>query len=232
MNFTHQMRDEQISQKKNISIKLLSVFLAFSLMFVFTVPAFAATTNVDGIKQEVVYINLNSDGSVSEICVVNIFELDEDGQIVDYGDYKALRNMTSNDKITFENETVRIDTKAGKLYYEGTLNKNVIPWIFSFRYFLDGTEYTAEEIAGKDGALKITISIRKNPDCNSTFFDNYGLQASVTLDTELCKNIVADGATAANVGKTVSLPIPFSPAQRKILRLLPMLPILKWRRLR
>ena len=159
MNFTHGSRGEQIPQKKNTGVKILSLLLAFSLMLMFSVPAFAATANTDSTKQEVVYINLNSDGSVSKICVVNIFELDEDGQIVDYGDYTVLRNMTSNDKITFENETVRIDTKAGKLYYEGTLNQNVIPWIFSFRYYLDGTEYKAEEIAGKDGALKITISI-------------------------------------------------------------------------
>lgn len=123
--------------------------------------------------------------------------------------------MTSNDKIIFENETVRIDTKAEKLYYEGTLNKNVIPWIFSFRYFLDGTEYKAEEIAGKEGTLKITISIRENPDCNSTFFENYALQASITLDTELCKNIVADGATAANVGKNRQLTYTILPGTEK-----------------
>lgn len=215
MNFTHQPQGEQIPQKKNIGVKILSLFLVFSLMLMFTVPAFAATANTDSTKQEVIYINLNSDGSVSEICVVNIFELDEDGQIVDYGDYTALRNMTSNDKITFEDETVRIDTKAGKLYYEGTLNKNVIPWIFTFRYFIDGTEYKAEEIAGKDGALKITISIRENPDCNSTFFENYGLQASVSLDTEFCKNIVANGATAANVGKNRQLTYTILPGTEK-----------------
>jgi len=200
---------------KNVFMKGLAVFLAAILLVTFTVPAFAATTEGNTPKQEVVYINLNADGSVSEICVVNIFELDESGQIIDYGDYSALRNMTSNDKITFENETVRIDTKAGKLYYEGTLNKNVIPWIFSFRYYIDGTEYRAEEIAGKDGTLKIAVSIRKNPDCNSTFFDNYGLQASVTLDTELCKNIVADGATAANVGKNRQLTYTILPGTEK-----------------
>ncbi len=217
MNFTDQLSitGRTDSPKEKTGVKFLSLLLVFSLILMFSVPAFAATANTDSAKQEVVYINLNSDGSVSEICVVNIFELDEDGQIVDYGDYTALRNMTSNDKITFGNETVRMDTKAGKLYYEGTLNQNVIPWIFSFRYFIDGTEYKAEEIAGKDGALKITISIRQNPDCNSTFFENYGLQASVTLDTGLCKNIIADGATAANVGKNRQLTYTILPGTEK-----------------
>lgn len=215
MNVTHQSRGEQIPQKKNTGIKFLSLLLTFSLLLMFSVPAFAVTADTYSTKQEVIYINLNADGSVSEICVVNIFELDEDGQIVDYGDYTALRNMTSHDRITFENQTVRIDTKAGKLYYEGTLNQTVIPWIFSFRYYLDGTEYKAEDIAGVDGALKITISIRQNPDCNSTFFENYALQISVTLDTELCKNIVADGATAANIGKNRQLTYTILPGTEK-----------------
>ena len=200
---------------KNILVKCLALLLSAVLLVSLTVPVFAATADSNTPKQEVVYINLNADGSVSEICVVNIFELDENGQIIDYGDYSALRNMTSNDEIIFENETVRIDTKAGKLYYEGTLNKNVIPWIFSFRYYLDGVEYKADEIAGKDGALKITVSIRQNPDCDSTFFENYGLQASVTLDTELCKNIVADGSTAANVGKNRQLTYTILPGTEK-----------------
>ena len=99
-------------------------------------------------KQEVVYINLNLDGSVSKIYVVNIFELTEDAKIIDYGDYTALKNMTTNDQIIFENETVRIDTNAGRLYYEGELNHNVIPWIFTIRYYLDGVKYPANELAG------------------------------------------------------------------------------------
>ena len=80
MNFTHQMEDERVSQKKNIGKKLLSSLLVFSFVLMFSVPALAATPSVNSTKQEVVYINLDSDGSVSKICVVNIFELDEDGQ--------------------------------------------------------------------------------------------------------------------------------------------------------
>ena len=50
-------------------------------------------------KQEVVYVNLSSDGSVKDIYVVNIFDLNEDGEVVDYGDYEELRNMSSDDEI-------------------------------------------------------------------------------------------------------------------------------------
>ncbi|MGN1099423.1 MAG: hypothetical protein ACI4S9_03690 [Christensenellales bacterium] len=192
---------------KSVSFKLLAFTLALAMTFGFGFPIADAFAEAEPTctKQEVVYIRLNTDGSVSEICVVNIFDLSEDGQIVDYGDYTAFRNMTTDDRISYENKTVRIDTKAGKLYYEGTLSNNVIPWLFSFRYYIDGREYKAEEIAGKDGAAKITVSVRRNPDCAGTFFENYGLQISVTLDTGLCRNIVAEGATSANVGKNRQL---------------------------
>ena len=65
MNFTHQMEDERVSQKKNIGKKLLSSLLVFSFVLMFSVPALAATPSVNSTKQEVVYINLDSDGSDS-----------------------------------------------------------------------------------------------------------------------------------------------------------------------
>ena len=43
MNFTHQMEDERVSQKKNIGKKLLSSLLVFSFVLMFSVPALAAT---------------------------------------------------------------------------------------------------------------------------------------------------------------------------------------------
>lgn len=182
--------------------RILAILLAAALLFSFGVSslaiAFAQESNTP--KQEVVYIDLDTDGAVNSIYVVNIFELDEDGCIIDYGDYTALRNMTTNDEIQFEDETVKIDTKAGKLYYEGRLDTDVIPWKFKIRYYMDGKEFPADELAGKSGAFKMTLTIRQNPDCRSTFFENYSLQAAFTLDTNICENITAGGATIANIG--------------------------------
>lgn len=137
---------------------------------------------------------MNSDGSVKNIYVVNIFDLTDGGEIIDYGDYTKLRNMTTNDKINFENQTVKINIKAKKLYYEDTLNKNVIPWNFSFRYYLDSKEYKAEELIGKSGKLEIKISIRQNKEVNSVFFDNYSLQASISLELYDCAIKLNEGS--------------------------------------
>ena len=151
-------------------------------------------------KEEVIYVSLNGDGSVKEIYVVNIFELDKDGKIIDYGKYETLRNMTTTDKLGYSNSIVTIDAKAGKLYYEGKLKTNVIPWNISVKYYIDSTEYTAEDIAGKSGAFKVKLTVSDNENCEGDFFEGYALQTSFTLDTKKCKNIVAEGATLANVG--------------------------------
>ncbi|MBR4971542.1 MAG: hypothetical protein IKY59_01065 [Oscillospiraceae bacterium] len=172
---------------------LVAVLLV--LMMPFSAKAEAGTP-----KEEVVYVNLNADGSVKEIHVVNIFELDADGKIIDYGKYESLRNMTTTDEIGYANETITIDAKAGRLYYEGKLSTNVMPWNVSVRYYMNGMEYTADEIAGKSGDLKITLQITKNEDCAGNFFEGMALQTTLSLDTKSCSDIRADGATMANVG--------------------------------
>lgn len=184
--------------------KIISVLLAaLFITAVLPLSAFAETENTP--KEEVVYINLNTDGSVKEINVVNIFDLDENGRIVDYGKYESLRNMTTTDKIDYSGETVTIDAKAGKLYYEGKLDGNAMPWNIAIRYYMDGKEYSAKKIAGKSGNLKITMKITENTECIGNFFEGYALQASFTLDTKKCGNIQASGATIANVGSNKQL---------------------------
>ncbi len=177
----------------------IASLMVTALIISFFIQSFAYSGNTP--KEEVVYINLNNDGSVREIYVVNSFELDQDGRIIDYGDYTAFRQLTSSGRIQTEKDMITIDSKAGKLYYEGTLKVNSIPWLFNIRYFMDGKEYTGEDIAGKSGALEIRMSIRKNPGSKGEFFQNFTLQNTFKLDSSTCKNIRADGAAIANAGR-------------------------------
>jgi len=67
--------------------------LIFALLISLCVQSFALSGTAP--KEEVVYVNLSKGGSVDAIHVVNSFELDQDGRIIDYGDYTAFREMTS-----------------------------------------------------------------------------------------------------------------------------------------
>lgn len=51
----------------------------------------------------------------------------------------------------------------------------------------------------------MTVHIAENQECRGGFYEHYALQASVLLDTDICKNITAPDATIANVGSKKQL---------------------------
>ncbi len=153
-------------------------------------------------KEEVIYAMLGNDGEVTGVYAVNSFA---GGDIVDYGNYTGVRNLTTEDEINQDGEKITIHTDADKVYYQGDLDTKNIPWNIDITYKLDGKEYTAEEIAGKSGALEINISITQNDKCDEAFWEGHALQATLVLDGNLCKNIEADNATIANVGSDKQL---------------------------
>lgn len=159
------------------------------------IPTYAESGSKD--KQEVVYVMTDASGKVSDVEIVNIFH---GGEITDYGDYSAVKVLNTTDAIHQEGSKITISSDAEKVYYQGTMNGKEIPWNISVRYFLDGKEYSASEIAGKSGALEIRLSVSKNQKCEGSFYENYALQTSLTMDSEKCTDILADGATLANVG--------------------------------
>lgn len=205
MNHKKYIQHNHRNKRKASVRRCLTIGMSVIMTTSLSLPAFAAPQKPNTEKEEVVYINLDGSGSPKEVNVVNIFELDEDGQIVDYGNYNSLRNMTTTDTIHQEGDAVTIDAKAGKLYYEGKPTETEIPWDIAIHYYLDGKEYNPEEIAGMSGSLRICVSITQNEACRGTFFDDYALQASLTLNCEKCRNIIATDATVANVGKDKQL---------------------------
>lgn len=192
-------------KKKNYARILALLLTACLLLTQIAVPAKAAAKNTE--KEEVVYVNLNHDGSVQETLVVNIFDLDSAGTITDYGDYTNIEVLNTTDEADYSGTTVTIETASdGKLYYEGTMAEDTeIPWLITIEYDMDGASYSADEIAGMSGELTLHIVIEENPNCDGSFYDDYALQMTVTLDTNHASNITADGATMANVGSDKQL---------------------------
>ncbi len=148
-------------------------------------------------KEEVIYIMADAAGDVKEVYAVNIFG---SGSHTDYGDYQDLRILNTQDELQTVKGGYFFSTKSDHVYVQGTLPDAEIPWDISIRYFLDGTEYSPEEIAGKNGKLEIRFSVQKNTKCSMDFYEGCALQANFTLDTNRCKNITAMDATMANVG--------------------------------
>lgn len=186
--------------KKTGKKQILPICMAALMTVTSVSPALAAAPA--SAKEEVIYVTLGADGAPKSAYVVNSFA---GGEITDYGDYTSVKMLNVNDPIKQDGDTITISSAAEKVYYQGELAEAEIPWNVSLRYYLDGNEYTAEELAGKSGELKIKFQITENTDCPGTFFDDYALQASVSLDTNQCRNITAADSTIANVGSTKQL---------------------------
>lgn len=207
--------------------KSTSVFLASALL-VSALPVSASALEANTEKEEVVYVNLGNDGSVREINVVNIFGENTEGVIIDYGKYLDVRNMTTTDKIDFSGDAIKINSSAEKLYYEGKLESALMPWDIQIRYFLDGREYSAEEIAGKSGEIKITIRIAQNQKYRGDFYDNYVCRLRCHSIRINVKILWPRMLRLQMLEAISSLPTRFCPEKERILRLQRKCPNLKW----
>ncbi|MGN1472492.1 MAG: hypothetical protein ACI4WZ_00310 [Eubacteriales bacterium] len=188
----------QHTKKKTHSIakRILPIMMSLALLLSVVTPPALAVGNPSE-KEEVIYINLAADGSIKEVYAVNIFS---GGDITDHGEYSAVEMLNTMDKITQKGDTITFSSSADRVYYKGKMISTVIPWNISMKYYIDGKEYSADEVAGKSGKLEIKFKVTKNASYNGSFFDDYALQAAFTLDTKNCSNITAADATLANVG--------------------------------
>ncbi|MGN0607488.1 MAG: hypothetical protein ACI4JM_13300 [Oscillospiraceae bacterium] len=179
--------------------KTISAGLAVMMLMPSVIPLAASAS---ASKEEVIYIMSDAGGSVNGVYAVNIFGK---GDVTDYGDYTDVKLLNTNDAVEIDGDKITFSTDSEKAYCQGTLADAEIPWNISIRYFLDGKELPADEIAGKSGSLEIKFKVEKNDSCKTDFYDSFALQAAFTLDTEICTDIKADGATSANVGSCKQL---------------------------
>ena len=145
---------------KVVGSVLLSAVMAGSMM---PVTVFAQSNDENPTeKTETVYSVLNSDGSISD-TIVSSWLHDEDGinNIKETLNLKDVKNIKSNEKPSKNGNTYTWNAKGNDVYYEGTATKQ-LPVSVKIRYELDGQEISANDIQGKSGHLKLTISFTNN----------------------------------------------------------------------
>ena len=145
---------------KVVGSVLLSAVMAGSMM---PVTVFAQSNDENPTeKTETVYSVLNSDGSISD-TIVSSWLHDEDGinNIKETLNLTDVKNIKSNEKPSKDGNTYAWNAKGNDVYYEGTATKQ-LPVSVKIRYELDGQEISANDIQGKSGHLKLTISFTNN----------------------------------------------------------------------
>lgn len=158
-------------------------------------------------KQETVYINLNSDGTVKKINVTDWLHTDTPQTVIE--DISSLENITNVKTLTpadVRDGKIYWDMDTTDLYYSGTTEK-ASPINISIRYYLDDVEMTADEIAGKSGNVKIQIdtssALKKTVTVQGKNYDIYCpllLVGGMILPEENFSNIDIVNGTALSDG--------------------------------
>ncbi len=174
----------------------ISLLIALVMILTFSTISYG-----DIVKDETVYVNLNYDGSVSNISVVNrISGTSDEEYFVDYGKYEYVKNLSGDELPVIDGDMIKWPTSLIKdkdIYYEGGINKD-LPVKLNIAYFLNGSEVNGRELAGKEGELKIQISVGENDEGLTT-------QIQLSLDLDLFSNIQVKNGTTSVVGKKMNI---------------------------
>ncbi|WP_078393221.1 hypothetical protein [Shouchella patagoniensis] len=168
----------------------------------------SANTNEGTIssKDEVIYANLQTNGSVDELYVVNALDVEEEGTILDYGAYDQITNLTDLSEITQNDNEIELNVPTGMFYYQGNLEQqSQLPWAFEITYALNGEQLDGADLLGREGELELAIQVTQNEDIDPAFFENYMLQISIPLNSQKFSDINAPEATIANAGQNKQL---------------------------
>ena len=171
-------------------------------------------------KEEVVYATLKANGDIGPIYVVNTLEVAKAGEILDFGNYKTVKNLTDRTELKQEGERVEADVEQdGKFYYQGDLEEGTeLPWDVRVTYLLDGSEVDPSQLAGETGHVEIQVETKANESMDPVFYENYLLQVSLTLPNTY-KNIEASsGGMQANAGKNKQITFTVMPGKEEQLR--------------
>src|SRR5690625_4932500 len=185
-------------------LKITSLFTIIIMLFslVLPLPIFADNEKAAFVtKDEVIYGKLHPNGQINDMYVVNYFYETTEGQVIDYGNYENLRNLTDLSPIDQAGDEVIFQSTGKDFDYQGELKGQQLPWHIKITYLLDGKKTSADQLAGKSGDLEIRIQTKENKAIDPMFFDYYLLQISLTFDPLYFQQITAPKGTEANEGK-------------------------------
>jgi len=173
-------------------------------------------------KNETVYVNLNYDGTISKMNVVNYFKAQDLGIYQDYGNYENITNLTNDIEPVIEEDSIRWNI-AGlneDFYYQGQLGSGDLPWKFDIEYYLEGIAVNAQDLAGAAGELIIAINVEENLAAEEYFRQNYMMQITVPLNMQTATLISAPGAMQMIAGHTKTLAFTMLPQSEGHLKII------------
>lgn len=190
---------------KAVGACLLSATMSMSL---FSAPVFAQTSQVsnpsDVEKTETVYATLNDDGSVSN-AVVSSWLHDGNGihNVQEQLNLTNVENIKTNDKIQKNGNTYTWNSDGDDVYYQGDSTK-ALPVQVAITYYMDGQEYSAKEMKGKSGHMKINVhftnTVSKTTSSGVIVHPGYLAGGLLRLDNGNYSNVTCSSGKVINDG--------------------------------
>ncbi|WP_232050859.1 hypothetical protein [Arabiibacter massiliensis] len=164
-------------------------------------------------KSEVVYATLAADGAPEAVYVVNRFDVEGAGTVVDHGGYTAVQNLTNEAELAREGDATVFEAEKGTLYYQGDAAGTALPWKVALAYELDGKKVKADQLAGATGDLAIHVTTACNEAIDPAFYDSFMLQITFTLPGDVASDVRGEGATVALAGEDATAAFTVLPGQ-------------------
>jgi len=194
--------------------KIFKKFIAYILLIceLFQVTGVYALT-----KEESVYVKLNEKGEVTSTSITEHLFNYNGNTINDKTILNNIKNINGNEKYNQKGNDLIWETNGSDIYYQGSYSKD-LPVSLSVKYYLDGKEKNVNEMLGKKGNIKISLTYKNNAykmmninGQNEKIFVPYGIVTSTIINNTDNKNIkVTNGKIIDNgigsVVMAVSLP--------------------------
>lgn len=151
-------------------------------------------------KDETVYILTGTDGSTEKIIVSDwLKNPDGEKEIEDRSVLSSIENVKGNESYTIDEDGSLIwSTSGGDIYYQGNANEE-LPISLSLRYWLDGEELPAQELAGKSGNVTIRFEYENRA---YSMMEINGQQEKIYVPFVVVTGMILDGDTFRNVSVT------------------------------
>ena len=153
---------------------------------------------------EAMYVNLDYYGKAENVSVVKSYSMNGTNDVVDYGDYTDIINMTNYAQPKTEDGKIsfNFDEEVDRFYFEGKMKNNQanLPWNFDVTYKLNGVPMQADKLAGKSGLFEIEIHAIPNPNTNPYYKNNMILQVGTAVNADEILSLEAPGAQIQSLG--------------------------------
>ena len=188
--------------------KVLAVCLSAALTLTSVAPVFAEGEIGNGVYatyDEAYYANLDYYGNLKDASMVKSYILNGVDTVTDYGEYKAINNLTDGTAPSEEGgaHVFRFGENApSHFYFEGKTDKpfEELPWTISVSYKLNGVPTKAEDLAGKTGMIEIDVDAVPRETASEYAKNNYTLEVMGLFNQDDILSLNAPGAQVQLIG--------------------------------